>query len=211
MIVNKYFKEQIKTKSISPKSCSEHTTSRILKKTCAHSKHILTIGSLSMIFLSGCSTVGQKLASAADVIARDVQTQHDENFRIKRVRKALCAGDIPGAEEHRDTLHASHWRSIANIEIATAKYIAEKEQALEIVSKTTEEIWNIADADNRAMALLALLSFELGTKKDIPAAKETIKQTKQTIAFILDNDYQHMRRQSELQTLIKTHNHLLSR
>jgi len=211
MIVNKYFKEQIKTKSISSRSCSERTTSGILKKKRAYSMHILATLFLSMVLLSGCSTIGQKVASAADALKHDVQTQHDENFRIKRVRKALLAGNIPEAEEHRDTLHAPHWRCVADIEIATAKYKANNQEALKIVERTTEDIWAISDANKRAMALLALLSFELGTKKDIPAVKETIKQTEKTIAFILDDHARKMRRYGELQTLIEKHNHLLSR
>ena len=211
MIVRKIFKEKIKTKQSLSKSCSGHITSRFLKKTHIHSKHILVLSFLSIALLSGCSAVGQKVASAADALKTDMQTQHDENFRIKRVRKALSSGDILEAEQQRDTLYAPHWKCIANIEIATAKYHEDQAEALEMIKTTTEEIWELSDANKRAMALLSLLKFELETKKDIPAAKETIKQTEKTIAFILDDHARKMRRYGELQTLLEKHNHLLSR
>lgn len=211
MIVKEYFKEQMKINSSLSKSCSGHITSQILEKTHIRSKHILALSFLSIIFLSGCSAVGQKVASAADALKTDVQTQHDENFRIKRVRKALSSGDILEAEQQRDALYAPHWKCIANIEIATAKYPTDQAQALEMIKTTTEEIWELSDASKRAMALLSLLKFELETQKDIPAAKETIKQTEKTIAFILDDHARKMRRYGELQTLLEKHNHLLSR
>lgn len=211
MFVKNIFKGYIKKSSVSLRSCLEGTTSRILKKTCAHLTLMFTITSLFMILLSGCSTIGQKVASAADALKTDVQTQHDENFRMRRVRKALLIGNISEAEEQRDTLHAPHWRCVANIEIAAAKYPMQKTEALEAVKKTTEDIWNISDANKRARALLALLKFELETKKDLPQAKETIKQTEKTIAFILDDHSRKMRRYGELQNLLEKHNHLLSR
>ena len=211
MIVNNSFKEQIKTNSSLSKSCSGHIASRFLKKKRRHSKHILALSFLSITFLSGCGAVGQKVASAADALKTDVQTQHDENFRIKRVRKALSSGDILEAEQERDTLYAPHWKCIANIEIAAAKYHADQVQALKMIQAATEEIWELADANKRAMALISLLKFELETKKDIPSAKETIKQTEKTIAFILDDHTRKMRRYGELQTLLEKHNHLLSR
>ena len=80
-----------------------------------------------------------------------------------------------------------------------------------IIQEVIEEIWALSDANKRAMALLSLLKFEMETKKDIPAAKETIKQTEKTIAFILDDHARKMRRYGELQTLLEKHNHLLSR
>ena len=166
---------------------------------------------LVVFTLSGCSTISQTVAKAADTVKTEVQTAQDENFRIKRVRKALAFGDIIGAEEHRDTLYAAHWRCIANIEIAEAKYKSNKSEALKIVKDMTEEISNILDADCRATVLLSLLHFELETKKDITEAKETIEQVEQTIAMILNNDYQKMRRKSELQALLETHKHLLNR
>ncbi|MCB1073370.1 MAG: hypothetical protein KDK96_09765 [Chlamydiia bacterium] len=211
MIVNNSFKEQIKTNSSLSKSCSGHIPSHFLKKTHRHSKYILALSFLSIAFLSGCSAVGQKVASAADALKTDVQTQHDENFRMKRVRKALFSGDVLEAEQQRDSLYASHWKCIANIEIATAKYQLDQAQALEIIQEVTEEIWDLSDANKRAIALLSLLKFELEIKKDIPAAKETIKQTEKTIAFILDDHARKMRRYGELQTLLEKHNHLLSR
>ncbi|MCB1068268.1 MAG: hypothetical protein KDK56_08785 [Simkania sp.] len=211
MIVRKIFKEKIKTKQSLSKSCSGHITSRFLKKTHIHSKHIFALSFLSITFLSGCGAIGQKVASAADALKTDVQTQHDENFRIKRIRNALSSGDILEAERHRDTLYSPHWKCIANIEIATAKYHEDQAQALEMIQVATEEIWGLADANKRAMALISLLKFELETKKDIPAAKETIKQTEKTISFILDDHARKMRRYGELQTLLEKHNHLLSR
>jgi len=211
MIVNKFFKEPIKKNQKLSKSFSGPIVRRILEKTHRHSKHILALSFLSITFLSGCGAVGQKVASAADALKTDVQTQHDENFRIKRVRKALSSGDILEAEQQRDTLYAPHWKCIANIEIATAKYHEDQAQALEMVKEATEELWDLSDANKRAMALLSLLKFELETKKDIPAAKETIKQTEKTIAFILDDHARKMRRYGELQTLLEKHNHLLSR
>jgi len=211
MIVKKIFKERVKTRQSLSKFCSERITSKILEKTHPYPKHILALGFLSITFLSGCGAVGQKVASAADALKTDVQTQHDENFRIKRVRKALSSGDILEAEQQRDTLYAPHWQCIANIEIAAAKYHTDQAQALKLIETTTEEIWDLSDANKRAMALLSLLKFELETKKDIPAAKETIKQTEKTIAFISDDHARKMRRYGELQTLLKKHNHLLSR
>ena len=211
MIVNKSFKEKIKANLGLSKSCSGHITRRIIEKTHVRSKCALTIGFLSITLLSGCSIIGQKVAGAAGALKADVQTQHDENFRIKRVRKALLSGDVQAAEEHRDTLHATHWRCIANIEIAAAKYKANNQEALKIVERTTEEIWNISDANKRSKALLALLKFELETEGEIPHAIETIKQTEKTIAFILDDHSRKMRRYGELQILLEKHNHLLIR
>ncbi|MCB1107471.1 MAG: hypothetical protein KDK76_05175 [Chlamydiia bacterium] len=211
MIVNKSFKEQVKIDPSLSKNSSEPITSKILEKKRTCSKNILAISFLSITLLSGCSVIGQTVASAADALKTDVQTQHDENFRIRRVRKALSSGDLLEAEKERDTLYASHWKCIANIEIATAKYHHDKDQALEIIKTTTEEIWDLSDANKRAMALLSLLKFELETKKDIPSAKETIKQTEKTISFILDDHARKMRRYGELQTLLEKHNHLLTR
>jgi len=211
MIERKLFKEQVKAWQALLKSSAELSENSFFKKTLCYSKRILALSFLSITFLSGCGAVGQKVASAADALKTDVQTQHDENFRIKRVRKALSSGDILEAEQQRETLYAPHWKCIANIEIATAKYHEDQVQALEMIKTTTEEIWDLSDANKRAMALLSLLKFELETKKDIPAAKETIKQTEKTIAFILDDHARKMRRYGELQTLIEKHNHLLSR
>ena len=203
MIINKNLENS--------KSGSERLINRILKKKQASSTHIIALSLVSIVCFSGCATVGQKIAGAADAVKADVQTQHDENFRLKRVRKALRSGNILEAEEHRDTLYASHWKCIANLEIAAAKYPSDKAEALSMVEIATEEIWEISDANKRAMALLALLKFELEIKKDIPAAKETIKQTEKTIAFILDDHFRKMRRLGELQMLQDKHNHLLSR
>lgn len=211
MIERKLFKEQVKTGQALLKLSAELSENRVFKKTLCYSKHILALSLLSMILLSGCSTISETVASAADALKTDVQTQHDENFRIKRVRKASSSGDILEAEQERDTLYAPHWKCIANIEIATAKYHADKAEALGIIQEVIEEIWALSDANKRAMALLSLLKFELETKKDIPAAKETIKQTEKTIAFILDDHARKMRRYGELQTLLEKHNHLLSR
>lgn len=211
MIERKLFKEQVKAGQALLKLSAELSENRVFKKTLCYSKHILALSLLSMILLSGCSTISETVASAADALKTDVQTQHDENFRTKRVRKALSSGDILEAEQQRDTLYALHWKCIANIEIATAKYHEDQAEALEMIKTTTEEIWDLSDANKRAMALISLLKFELETKKDIPAAKETIKQTEKTIAFILDDHARKMRRYGELQTLLEKHNHLLSR
>ena len=89
MIVNKSFKEQVKIDPSLSKNSSEPITSKILEKKRTCSKNILAISFLSITLLSGCSVIGQTVASAADALKTDVQTQHDENFRIRRVRKAL--------------------------------------------------------------------------------------------------------------------------
>lgn len=211
MIAKNYFKLKIKKTSIFSKSRSGNSVKGILNKMTAFPKTVLVVVPFSITLLSGCATIGEKVAYAADALKTDVQTQHDENFRIKRVRKALLIGDIPEAEKHRDNLYALHWRCIANLEIAAAKYPTQKSQALKSVKQVTKEIWTISDPNKRAMALLALLKFELETSKDVTQAKKTAKQTKKTIAFILDDHARKMRRYGELQTLIEKHNHLLSR
>lgn len=210
MFITNNFKDRIKNGHLFLKSSREISQKPIYKKTVAR-KVIQTALLLSIFTLPGCSTISQKVTSAVDTVKGEVQTSQDEIFRMKRVRSSLALGDITTAEEHRDTLFAKHFQCIAKIEIAAATYQEDKESALKMIEKTTEEIWEISDANNRAMALLSLLSFEIETKKDVPVAKETIKQIKQTITFILDNEYQKLKRHNELLSLLKTHNHLLSR
>lgn len=211
MITNNPLKEISKVKNVFSTLFSGKLSAIFSKKTLSPFKTTNILALLTVLTCAGCSTIQQKVSAAADAIQTDAQIAHDGNFRIKRVRSCLASGDILGAQEHRDTLHSMHYRCIADIEIAAAKYPMQKAEALEGVKKTTEDIWNISDANKRAMALLALLKFELETQGDIPQAKETIKQTEKTIAFILDEHSRKMQRYGELQLLLEKNNHLLSR
>lgn len=210
MIVKQNFKEQIKTNPLSPKPRSGCALSSFFEKTRAYSKHLALLTILPTL-LSGCSTIQTAVSNQIEAVKTDIQTQHDETVRIKRVRTALLAGNIEEAKTHRDTLYTSHWKCIATIEIAAAEYSHTPQEALKTIDSATQELWNISDANSRAMALLALLKFELETQKDIPLAKETLKQTENTIEFIFDNDFLKRRRLIELHTLVQSNNHLLSR
>ncbi len=207
MIINKIFKERVKAL----KPCSQYIMNAISKKTRSFPKQFFVLSFGSTLLLSGCSTIQTAVSNKVEAVKTDVQSQHDEVFRIKRVRKALASGHIEEACKHRDTLYMPHWKCIANIEIATTTYAMEAEGALEMISSTVEEIWSISDPNDRAMALIALLKFELETKKDIPAAEEIIKQTEKTIEYIVNNDFFQKSRIIELDTLLQKNNHLLSR
>lgn len=211
MLEKNYFKDEVKKRVIALKSSPELFLSEFSRYTRTFSKLSRAAAIAATFTLSSCSTIEQKVAEAAEALKTDAQTAHDENFRIKRVRKALIAGDILGAEEHRDTLRSKHWKCIANIEIAAIKYPSEVQEALQIIETASEEIWHIADANKRAMALLALLKFELETKNDAAQAKETVKQLEKTIAFIMDDHVLKMKRYGEFQKILTKHNHLLSK
>ena len=188
MIGSKSFKEQVKIVPMLSKTPLEHVLRPFFEKTHTYSKHLVLLGVLSTM-LSGCSTIQTVVSAQIEAAKADIQTNHDEVVRIKRVRNALLKEDIEKAKALRDTIYASYFRYIATIEIAAAEYPHNPEEALCTIDSTIEKIWDIIDPNDRAMTLIALLKFQLETEKNIPAAKETIEQTENTISFIIDSDF----------------------
>ncbi len=211
MFVKKSFKDRLKKSclSVSPNFCPSKYHRRSKKHLV--SPCFLLLMAFASLSLTSCSTIGGQLTSAAEFVKADVQTQHDENFRMRAIRKALKAQNIAEAEQTSQTLYAPHWKCIASLEIAAVKFQKDKPEALAMAHESSEAIWEINDPNKRAMALLALLRFELETSKDLPAAKKTIEQADKTIEFITNDPARQMRRYGELEALQAKHNHLLSR
>jgi len=172
--------------------------------------------SSTLVALSACSVVSNAVSEVSHTLKTDVQTAHDENFRLKRVRKSLREGKIEEAEQHRDTLFAEHWKIVANIEIASHKYANDREEAVKMIDEVREEVWELSDPNQRSIALIALVKFELEVEKDVARALGTIRQTEKTIQFIegdekISAENRQGRRLYALDRIIEANNHIISR
>lgn len=96
----------------------------------------------------------------------------------------------------------------AQIEFINLKYFIDREASEKQAKELNEKIWTVVSPEERSHLLIRMLQYQLGTQKDIKAAKKAIEQTQKTISFIQD-DQTRLLREKQLGNFLQVNNHIL--